>query len=166
MDHRIGDNQARIGHNLIEAVHLASPIPLWTITNSAEKWQKKPQTAVRTRNWPLQVNWLLQESPVPSRQMCDCIFSAKESLHFNMWTLGNRLILRWGQCKKKKGQPKKTTKAFMVYILSRNVRALSVLPVDHGIIQLGPLLSLLAGENSVDIRGAKATALSFVSLRW
>jgi hypothetical protein len=99
---------------------LASPILLWTITNSAEKRQKKPQTAVRTRNWPLQVNWLLQESPVPSRQMCDCIFSAKESLHFNMWSLGNRLILQWGQCKKKKkGQPKKTTKAFMVYILSR-----------------------------------------------
>jgi hypothetical protein len=50
MDHRIGDNQARIGDNLIEAVHLESPIPLWTITNTAEKRQKKPQTAVRTRN--------------------------------------------------------------------------------------------------------------------
>jgi hypothetical protein len=50
MDHRIGDNEARIGDNLIEAVHLASPILLWTITNSAEKRQKKPQTAVRTRN--------------------------------------------------------------------------------------------------------------------
>jgi len=50
MDHRIGDNQAKIGDNLIEAVHLASPIPLWTITNSAAKQQKKPQAAVRTRN--------------------------------------------------------------------------------------------------------------------
>jgi hypothetical protein len=45
------------------------------------------------------------------------------------------------------------------------VRALSVLPVNHRIIHLGPLLSLLAGENSVDIRSAKATALSFVSLK-
>jgi hypothetical protein len=98
---------------------LASPIPLWTITSSAAKQQKKPQTAMRTRNWPLQVNWLLQESPVPSRQMCDCIFSAKESLHFNMWRLANRFIPWWGQCKKKRGQSKKTTKAFMVYILSR-----------------------------------------------
>lgn len=45
------------------------------------------------------------------------------------------------------------------------MRALSVLPVDHRIIHLGPLLSLLAGENSVDFSGAKATVLSIVSLR-
>jgi hypothetical protein len=67
--------------------------------------------------------------------------------------------------KKKKHSQKRPQRLSWSTSCAENVRALSVLPVDHGIIHLGPLLSLLAGENSVDIRGAKATALLFVSLR-